>query len=127
MKKIYIADDNEHNFQALKRLLTEVLPEAEVTYASGGNAIIELVNKQRPDLILMDIVMPDMDGIEATTWIRKKHSKKVVPIIAMTARDSVDDKKQVFDAGCNEYLVKPFSVSQLMEKVSFYMGSSGAS
>jgi len=127
LKKIYIADDNEHNFLALKRLLAEVLPEAEVAHAPSGNAIVAMVDKQRPDLILMDIVMPEMDGIEATIWIRKKHSKKVVPIIAMTARDSVDDKKQVFDAGCNEYLVKPFSVSQLMEKVSFYMGSSGAS
>jgi CheY-like chemotaxis protein len=127
VKKIYIVDDNEHNFQALKRLFQEVLPEAEVAHAPSGRAVIEMVEKKRPDLILMDIVMPDMDGIEATTWIRKKHSKKTVPIIAMTARDSVDDKKQVFDAGCNEYLVKPFSVSQLMEKVSFYMGSSGAS
>ena len=124
MNKIYIAEDNEHNFQALKRVFDEVLPDCEVTHAPGGYAIVEMVKKQRPNIVLMDISMPDMDGIEATMWIRKLHSKKTLPIIAMTGRDSPDDQQKVFDAGCNEYLIKPFSVSQMMEKVSFYLGDS---
>src|SRR5437588_9345868 len=99
LKRIFIAEDNEHNFVALKRVLAEVLPDCEVSHAPGGNAIVQMVNAQRPDLVLMDISMPDMDGIEATTWIRKKFSKKVVPIIAMTGRDGVNDQKQVYDAG----------------------------
>jgi CheY-like chemotaxis protein len=123
-KKIYIVEDNEHNFQALKRVFAEVLSEADVIHAPGGYAVIDMVNKTKPDLILMDISMPDMDGVEATTWIRKKYSKKQLPIIAMTGRDAPDDKKRVFDAGCNEYLTKPFSVSQMMEKVTFYLGGS---
>lgn len=126
MKKIFIAEDNEHNFQALKRVLAEVLPDCEVIHAPGGNAIVQMVAKEKPTLVLMDISMPDMDGIEATTLIRKKHSRKDLPIIAMTGRDSVNDQKQVSDAGCNEYLTKPFSVSQLMEKVSFYVGGAAS-
>ncbi len=126
MKKIYIAEDNEHNFQALKRVFAEVLPDCEITHAPGGYAVVELVNHQKPDLVLMDISMPDLDGIEATTLIRKKYPRKELPIIAMTARDDATDQKQVYDAGCNEYLIKPFSVSQLMEKVNFYMGDSAA-
>ena len=124
MKKIYIAEDNEHNFQALKRVFAEVLPDCEVIHAPGGHEIVEMVARQKPTLVLMDISMPDMDGIEATILIRKKHTRKDLPIIALTGRDSVDDQKQVSDAGCNEYLTKPFSVSQLMEKVSFYIGGS---
>jgi len=126
MKKIFIAEDNEHNFEALKRVFAEVLPDCEVMLALGGHAIVEMVVKQKPTLVLMDISMPDMDGIEATMLIRKKYPKKDLPIIAMTGRDNVDDQKQVFQAGCNEYLTKPFSVSQLMEKVSFYVGGSTA-
>lgn len=124
MKKIYIAEDNEHNFEALKRIFAEVLPDSEVVHAPGGYAIVDMVNKQKPDLVLMDIVMPDMDGIEATTLIRKKYPRKELPIIAMTARDDAGDQERVHNAGCNEYLMKPFSISQLMEKVNFYLGSS---
>ena len=126
MKKIYIADDNQQNFEALQRVLAEVVPDCEVAYAPGGHAIVSLVDNQKPDLILMDISMPGMDGIEATAWIRKKYTKRELPIIAMTGRDAPDDQQQVFDAGCNEYLTKPFSVSQLMEKVGFYLGGSAS-
>jgi CheY-like chemotaxis protein len=126
MKKIYIADDNQQNFEALQRVLDEVFPDSEVSYAPGGHAIVEMTNRQKPDLILMDISMPDMDGIEATIWIRKKYSRKILPIIAMTGRDSPGDQQQVSDAGCNEYLTKPFSVSQLMEKVNFYLSESAS-
>jgi len=126
MKKIFIADDNEQNFEALKRVFAEVVPDSEVSYAPGGHVIVDMVNRQKPDLILMDIAMPDMDGIEATALIRKKYSKKTLPIIAMTGRDSPGDQQQVADAGCNEYLTKPFSVSQLMEKVAFYLGGTAS-
>jgi CheY-like chemotaxis protein len=121
-KRVYICDDKPANYEALKLVIEEALPQCRVKYASSGTEVISMVAKRKPDLILMDVVMPGMDGVEATIEIRKKHSKKSLPIIAMTAQDVPEDKDRVIKAGCNEYLSKPFQVSELMEKVHFYLG-----
>ena len=121
MKKIFIADDRKTNYIALRTAIDEIMPGCEISYASNGREVVNLVEKEKPDLILMDVLMPLMDGIEATAEIRKKYSAKELPIIAMTAQDKAAASKVVLEAGCNEYLIKPYSLSELTEKVSAYL------
>lgn len=122
MKKIFIADDKQANFNALKLVLEEAIPHCHLKHALNGREIVEMVYKEKPDLVLMDIIMPEVDGVEATQSLRKRFAKGDLPIIAMTAADQPEDRKRVLDAGCNEYLVKPFAIRELMEKIEFYLG-----
>ena len=122
MKKIFIADDRNSNYIALKTALEELIPGCRLMYASNGREMVYFVSKEKPDLILMDMLMPLMDGIQATQEIRKKYSKQELPIIAMTAQDKTAVRQVVIDSGCNEYLIKPYTLQELMEKVNLYLG-----
>jgi CheY-like chemotaxis protein len=104
-------------------IFEEVSLPCKLTRAHTGREVLKLVEEEIPDLILMDVVMPDMDGIEATRMLRKKYSRKELPIIALTAQAMAGDREVVLDAGCDEYLSKPFSITELIEKVSHYLGT----
>ena len=122
MKTVFIAEDMDDNFNSIKIVFEEALPQCVLRRAKNGKEIVEMIEKEpKPDLILMDMLMPFMDGVEATLRVRKKYSKKELPIIALTAQDVIIDRQIVFDAGCNEYLSKPFTIAQMMEKVNFYL------
>lgn len=107
-KVILIAEDVNSNFLLLKAMIGK---EYDLVRAVNGKEAIELNKTVHPDLILMDIKMPEMDGLEATRIIRQED--KNIPIIALTAFAFESDKAEAFAAGCNDFLTKPVSIEQL--------------
>ena len=113
MKKILVAEDTESNYLLLSIILRK---EYEVYRAHDGQEAIEKFEGCRPDMILMDIKMPVMDGLVATRKIREFNSD--IPIVALTANAFDADRASAMDAGCNAFLPKPVKRKQLFELLS---------
>lgn len=120
-KKILVVDDDTRNVFALTGILEETGAELFTAY-NGREALDKL--KQHPDidLILMDIMMPVMNGYEAIKIIRRDNSKDQLPIIAVTAKSQNGDRQQCLDAGANDYLSKPIDTDQLMQLMKIFIG-----
>ncbi len=116
-KTILIAEDEESNFRFLEMVL--IRTGIKIVWACDGIEAIELAKQNNPDLILMDIKMPNMDGLEATRQIKQLMPE--VPIIVQTAFAMESDEKLSFEAGCNDYLSKPIRVKKLIEVVAKYL------
>ena len=115
MKKILVAEDTESNYLLLSIILRK---EYEVYRAHDGQEAIEKFESCRPDMILMDIKMPVMDGRTATSEIRKFNAE--IPIIALTAHAFDADRVAALKAGCDDYLVKPINGAKLMQTLKEY-------
>ena len=110
---ILIVDDNPKNIQVLGGILRK---EYNLGIATDGKQAIEMVEKIHPDLILLDVMMPEMDGYEACGKIKKsEHSK--IPIIFLTARTETEDIVKGFDVGAQDYVTKPFNTAELLARV----------
>jgi len=116
-KTILIAEDEESNFRYLEMVLTKT--KVSIIWAKDGVEAVKLCQKENPDLILMDIKMPNMDGLEATREIKKTHPE--IPIIAQTAFAMENDERLSLEAGCNSYLSKPIKANKLMEVLSTFL------
>ena len=92
----------------------------EVVRASNGKEAVELSDQQQFDLIMMDMKMPVMDGLEATRLIKEKHPD--LPIIALTANAFETDRQATFEAGCCDFISKPFSREKCLETIAKYIG-----
>jgi CheY-like chemotaxis protein len=112
---ILIAEDNNINMTLAKAMLKSILPNAEIYQAKNGKEADQLQKLHKPQLILMDIQMPEMNGIEATQKIRTRRSGADVAIIALTAGIMPTEKNKCFEAGMNDYISKPFSRITLTE------------
>ena len=106
MKKILIVDDNKDNQEILARRL-EHLDSFEILVASNGQEALEVASRSRPDLILMDLRMPVMDGYEATRALRQMDWGKDLPIIALTAHAAEEHREKALGAGCSDFIPKP--------------------
>lgn len=115
MKKILVAEDTDSNFLLLSIILRK---EYEVIRAVNGEEVISKFKEVNPDMILMDIKMPIMDGLTATKEIRKIDTN--IPIIALTANAYDSDKEKAYEAGCNNYMAKPIMTNKLREMISSY-------
>lgn len=114
-KTILIAEDSELNFILLKKNIEPW--GASIIWAKDGRQIIDIVeNNNTIDLILMDLSMPEMDGYTATKILRKKGSQ--IPIIAQSSFISESEIERVFEAGCNDYITKPFKREELFNKIN---------
>ncbi|MBI2950860.1 response regulator [bacterium] len=119
MKKILIVEDVEWN----RDLLAQVLEEAyAIIEAVDGREGLEVAEAERPDLILMDLSLPEMDGWELAARIRQTESIRDVPIIAVTAHAMAGDEERALKAGCNGYLSKPIDEEELLKKVRGLIG-----
>ena len=118
-KRILVVEDREDNRQILRDLLGNT--GYELVEALDGVQALAAVAKQRPDLILMDIQLPIMDGYEATRRIRSNPDNKSIPIIAITSYALSDDEGKALAAGCNAYVAKPYSPRQLLAKIREYL------
>lgn len=113
MKRILIAEDNDSNFLLMSYILKR---NYEFFRANNGREAVEMAITESPDLVLMDIKMPIMDGIEATRLIKDKLPD--LPIVALTANAFDNDRQQAFDAGCCDFLSKPISADNCLKVIA---------
>jgi two-component system, cell cycle response regulator DivK len=118
-KCILVVEDQEDNRQILRDLLGNA--GFDLIEAENGEQALAALAKQRPDLILMDIQLPIMDGYEATRRIRTNPEMKDIPIIAVTSYALAGDEAKALAAGCTAYITKPFSPRALLSKVREYL------
>ena len=117
MKTILVAEDNDSNFI----LMTYILKRSyQYLRAKNGQEAVEMADKGGIDLILMDIKMPVMDGLEATEKIKEAHPE--LPIIALTANAFDSDRQLALKAGCNDFLSKPVSSEKCLKTIAKYLG-----
>jgi len=114
-KKILVVEDNEDTREILLYRLKS-MGNCEVLLASNGKEALEIATKSKPDLIIMDLKMPVMDGWEATRAIRKTNWGKQLPVIALTAQAMEGDEGKALDAGCNDYIAKPIMDYTILKK-----------
>jgi two-component system cell cycle response regulator DivK len=122
-KRILIVEDQEDNRAILRDLLSAA--GFELIEATNGAEGVELAHRERPDLILMDIQLPVIDGYEATRRIKDNAVLGSIPIIAVTSYALSGDEAKARTAGCDGYITKPFSPRQLLAKVREYLPSEG--
>jgi two-component system cell cycle response regulator DivK len=118
-KLILVVEDQEDNRQILRDLLTSA--DYEMTEAENGQEALDAVAKQKPDLILMDIQLPIMDGYEATRRLKGNPAYKDIPIIVVTSYALSGDEGKARDAGCDAYVTKPYSPRQLLAKIREFL------
>ena len=123
MKRILIVEDVEFNRDLLVQLLEE---DYELLTATDGAAGVELAAHERPDLILMDLSLPVVDGWEATRRIKANAALRHIPIIALTAHAMTGDEEKAREVGCDDYLSKPIDEDLLFEKLRHFLGDSGS-
>jgi two-component system cell cycle response regulator DivK len=123
MAKIVLVEDNEDNRDMLSRRLTR--KGYEVLIAVNGEEAVELVKKEKPALVLMDISLPLMDGFEATRRLKSLDDTKDIPIVALTAHAMSGDREKAIDAGCDDYDVKPVELTRLLSKIENLLNTRG--
>ena len=119
-KTVLIVEDNELNMKLFRDLL-----EAHGYQTSGtsnGFEALDLVRKLRPDLILMDIQLPQVSGLEVTRWIKDDPELRAIPVVAVTAFAMKGDEERILQGGCEGYISKPISVSHFLETIARYIG-----
>ena len=114
-KRILVVEDKPDSRQIIRDMLAPT--DYEVTEAEDGEEALAAVARQRPDLILMDVQMPIMDGYTATRRIKADGSLRSIPIIAVTSYALSGEEKKARAAGCDDYVPKPFSPRQLLAKI----------
>ena len=120
MKKILIVEDVEFNLDLLVQLLED---DYELAIARDGAQGVEMATTQNPDLILMDMSLPVLDGWEATRAIKADARLKHIPVIGLSAHAMSGDRQKALTCGCNDYLTKPLDDDLLMEKLNLILES----
>lgn len=118
---ILLVEDNDVNADMLTRRL--VRRGFEVRRATNGMQAIEVARSEQPDLILMDISLPGIDGWEATRRLRADDGTARIPVIALTAHALPIDRQRSLDAGCDEYETKPIDIAALVDKMTALLGA----
>jgi two-component system cell cycle response regulator DivK len=119
-KVVLIVEDNELN----RRLLHDVL-EAHgyaILSADRGGVAVEMARQHHPDLILMDIQLPDISGLEATRQLKEDAATRSIPIVAVTAFAMAGDERRTLDAGCDAYIAKPIRLQEFLATVEKFTG-----
>ena len=115
-----LVDDDERNSYALSKKLSDA--GMKIVIANNGKLAIEqLIREKDIDIVLMDVMMPVMDGYEATSRIRKYEAYKDLPIISLTAKAMPEDKAKSLEAGANDYLTKPVNIDKLLDMVRLWI------
>ena len=118
MKKILVVEDVDFNRDLIVQLLED---KYQVIEAVNGKEGIEIAERERPELILMDLSLPIMDGWEATRRLKANADLRPIPVIALTAHAMKGDEEKALAAGCDDYLAKPIDEDELMAKIASYL------
>lgn len=116
MKRILVAEDNDSNYILMTYILKR---DYEFVRAANGQEAVDLADGGNIDLVLMDVKMPMMDGLEATRIIKERHPQ--LPVIALTANAFDSDRQLALDAGCDDFLAKPISSARCLETIAKYI------
>jgi len=119
-KKILCVDDSNVVLLMERHILAQT--NYQLLTAGTGREAVEIAQREKPDLILLDIVMPVMDGIETCRRLRAEESTRDIPIIMVTTRSEAQNVEQSYVTGCNEYLTKPIDSIELLAKVKNLIG-----
>lgn len=113
--RVLIIEDNEDNLSLMRLLLERA--EYEVLAAEDGKTGLEIAGKEQPEIILLDLAMPEMDGWEVARELKANILTQNIPIIAITAHGLPKDRERAFEAGCDAFVIKPFSVANLIDEI----------
>ncbi|MEM9732639.1 MAG: response regulator [Pseudomonadota bacterium] len=119
-KKVMIVEDNELNMKLFNDLLEA--QGFDTIQTSNGLEALNLARAHRPDLILMDIQLPEVSGLEVTKWLKEDEQLQRIPVIAVTAFAMKGDEERIRQGGCEAYISKPISVMKFLETVKNYLG-----
>ncbi len=122
-QRILVVDDDEHIQKSLSQYLE--MEDFDVDIASSGPVALELVRRQTPDLVLLDIMMPEMDGFEVVERLRQDASTADVPVILLTARGQDTDVIKGYHMGVSSYLTKPFNLDELVDTIREVLDADG--
>lgn len=118
-KKVLIVEDNELNMKLFNDLLEA--HNIGTVQTSNGLEVLDLARKERPDLILMDIQLPEVSGADVIKWLKDDEELQVIPVIAVTAFAMKGDEEKIRQGGCDDYISKPISVSNFVQTVQKYL------
>ena len=119
-KKILLADDSATALTMERTLLSR--SDYDVVVARDGREAIKQAVDENPDLIILDVVMPNMDGFEACRELRRLEPTRDIPVIMVTTRGEAVNVEAGYEAGCNDYVTKPINGAELMSKLKTYLG-----
>lgn len=118
-KLILHVEDNEYNRKIIRDLLSKT--DYEIVEAHNGEAALDALTRLRPDLILMDVQLPKLSGLDATRMIRENPLLAQIPVIAITSFALSGDDRLALEAGCNAYIAKPFRPRDLLEMIRHFL------
>jgi two-component system, cell cycle response regulator DivK len=119
MKILYI-EDNPLNLRLVRKILVDF--GYEILEAATGKAGLEIIEKDPPALILMDVNLPDIDGLEVTRRLKANPNTTHIPIIALTANSMYGDRERCYSAGCDGYIAKPIARLELRNAILYFLG-----
>jgi two-component system cell cycle response regulator DivK len=119
-KTVLIVEDNELNMKLFNDLLEA--HNIATLQTKDGREVLEIVREHLPDLIIMDIQLPEVSGLEVTKWLKAEDALKHIPVVAVTAFAMKGDEQKIREVGCDDYISKPISVSHFMEVVHKHLG-----
>ena len=119
-KTVMIVEDNELNMKLFNDLL--MANGYTTVQTRSGTEVMELARAHRPDLILMDIQLPEISGLDVTRWLKEDEELHTIPVIAVTAFAMKGDEERIRSGGCEAYISKPISVMKFLETVRHYLG-----
>lgn len=122
MTKILYVEDNEDNVYMLSRRLKR--KGFEIAIAMDGEQGLEMAQQEKPDLILMDLSLPKMDGWTATKHLKKSDTTQTIPVIALSAHAMEEHRQSALEAGCDDYDTKPVDMARLLGKIERLLGTS---
>jgi len=118
--RILVVEDNMDTYKLVHFILQK--NGFETFLAVNGRDGVTAAQKQKPDLIIMDLSMPEMDGWTATSILKRDNETSSIPLIALTAHALPGDRQRAMDAGCDEYITKPMDLEDLVEAVQYWLG-----
>jgi CheY-like chemotaxis protein len=124
MAKVLLVEDNEMNRDMLSRRL--IRRGFQVVFAVDGQQGVDLARSERPDIILMDMSLPAIDGWEATRRVKADNATRSVPVIGLTAHAMAGDREKAIEAGCDDYETKPVELDRLISKIERLLGAAKA-
>ena len=119
-KTVLVVEDNELNMKLFHDLLEA--SGYNILQTRNGLEAIDIARAHRPDLILMDIQLPEVSGLEVTKWIKEDDDLRAIPVIAVTAFAMKGDEERIRQGGCEAYISKPISVPRFIETIKSYLG-----